>query len=419
VLLAALAPLLAWAFRRAGVPLSTRMLHGLLLVFFAGYWIKAGGMLYPYFVGIDVAWHMERVQWIIDGRLPLLYGTNSPLNESTMPEAEWGANRPVIPYSPWFHMFATVFALSPLSMVLTANMVHALLDTSRVLLIALLGRKADLNEREAFLAALLFAITPMTFLLLSWGNLPTASGMWWALFGTVYLVTAYSRLDRLWPFLGLVALLTVTFLIYTVTGVFVGLFMVLLTAGLWLRTPRTERRPVVALGLATLAAAGLATLIYYGQYIPPIIERTLPYFTRTAVPGSGATGVSYDPFGLYLEKYLWRMAYVGERGGGYGLLLTLPLGLLGWYWIRGRLIRTMLAAWLVVALLFLVAGARVSMVDKHLFFIVPALALGAGALFGRLWHYGRAGRLTVALCYLFTAAAALNLWIYRIVSVRQ
>ncbi len=50
---------------------------------------------------------MDRVRWILQGQLPTLYGVNSPLNESTMPTAEWGANRPVIPYSPWYHIFAT------------------------------------------------------------------------------------------------------------------------------------------------------------------------------------------------------------------------------------------------------------------------------------------------------------------------
>src|SRR5438128_11809566 len=54
LLLLALEWLLPWVFARAGVPISPLLLRALLLVFFAGYWIKAGGMLYPYFVGIDL-----------------------------------------------------------------------------------------------------------------------------------------------------------------------------------------------------------------------------------------------------------------------------------------------------------------------------------------------------------------------------
>ncbi len=93
-LLLALERLLPWVFRRAGVPLSGGAQRALLLIFFAGYWIKAGGMLYPYFVGIDVSWHMGKVRQILDGQFALFYGTNSPLNESTMPAAEWGAREP-------------------------------------------------------------------------------------------------------------------------------------------------------------------------------------------------------------------------------------------------------------------------------------------------------------------------------------
>ncbi len=141
-------------------------------------------MLYPYFIGIDVSWHMNKVLQILNGQLSLFYGTNSPLNESTMPEAEWGANRPVIPYSPWFHMFAVLFTYVPLPLVLTANLFHTLIDCSRALLIGLLGRKLGLSERQSLFASLLYAVTPVTFLLLSWGNVPTAFGMWWTLVST-------------------------------------------------------------------------------------------------------------------------------------------------------------------------------------------------------------------------------------------
>jgi hypothetical protein len=417
-LLAALGPLVAWIFRRAGVPLSARALAALLLIFFVGYWLKSSGMLYPYFVARDVSWHMARVEMILNGQLPLLYGTNSPLNESTMPVAEWGANRPVIPYSPWFHMFAASFALLPLPLVLAANLFSALVDCSRVFLIALLGRGAGMGERSAVLAVLAYAVTPATFLLHSWGNIPTTFGMWWTLVCTVYIVVAYRRLDRPGPWLALTLLLAITMLMYTVMGVFMGVFLLLLIGLLLFASPRGERRPVWALALAAAAAAALAILVYYGQYIPLFVERTIPYFTQAAAP-SGIAEVKRDPFPIYLANYLPRMAYFNDRGGGYGLLLALPLGLLGWYWLRGRPIRQALLAWLGVALLFLVAGSRVSMVDKHVFYLIPALALGIGAVFGRLWQRGWAARVVTVALYAFTLAAALNLWMYRILTVRQ
>jgi hypothetical protein len=298
VLLLALERVLGWTFARAGVPLSGWALRGLLLVFFAGYWLKAGGMLYPYFVGIDVSWHMGKVRQILAGQLPLFYGPNSPLNESTMPTAEWGANRPVIPYSPWFHIFAVLFTFVPLPLVLTANMFSALVDGSRVFLIGLLGRKAGLGERESLLAGLLYAVTPATFLLHSWGNIPTTFGMWWTLLCTVYIVAAYRRLDQRGPFVILTLLLTATLLMYTVMAAFMLLFLGLLAPALWLRGLGGERgsRPILALALATATALGIATLVYYGQYIAPIVERTIPYFLQAASPGTSIGLQNRDPF---------------------------------------------------------------------------------------------------------------------------
>jgi hypothetical protein len=442
-LLLALERLLPWVFRRTGVPLSGWALRGLLLIFFAGYWLKAGGMLYPYFTAKDVAWHMTRVQWIIDGRLALLYGVNSPLNESTMPAAEWGAFPPVIPYSPWFHMFATSFALLPLSLVLTANMFSALVDGSRVFLLALLGRKIGLDERASLMAGLLYAVTPATYLLHSWGNIPTTFGMWWTLVSTVYIVVAYRRLDRPWPFAILTLLLTATLLFYTPMAAFMLLFLGLLIAGLWFieskkRVPsepeetrrdghfralgsffadRPALRPVAALALATVAALGIATLIYYGQYIPPIVERTIPYFLQAAAPGTSAGLQRRDPFLVYLANYWPRMAYL-RSSGAYGLQLALPLGILGMFAVRERRIRLLLGCWLAVAGLFVVIGARISMVDKQVFYIIPALALGVGLVAGRLWQRGLPARLVVAGLYLFVFVAALQMWIYRIATVR-
>jgi hypothetical protein len=446
-LLLALERLLTWAFRRAGVPLSPWALRGLLLIFFAGYWIKAGGMLYPYFIGIDVAWHMGKVRQILAGQLQLFYGINSPLNESTMPTAEWGANRPVIPYSPWFHIFATLFTFVPLPLVLTANMFSALVDGSRVFLIALLGRKAGLDQRASLLAGLLYAVTPATFLLHSWGNIPTTFGMWWTLLCTTYIVAAYRQLDRPWPFAMLTLLLTATLLIYTVMAAFMMLFLGLLVLVLWItqftkrhegtrRAPsppgplshqgrggeargwRGKRRPIVALALAGVLALAIATLVYYGQYIPLILERTIPYFLQAAKPDTSVGVQNRDPFLTYLANYWPRLEYL-RRSGGYGLQLALPLGLLGMVAVRRRRMRVVLACWLVVAVAFLLVGSRISMVDKHIFYLIPALALGVGLVMGRLWRRGLGARVVVASFYLFTFAAALDLWLYRIVAVRQ
>jgi hypothetical protein len=443
LLLLVLERLLPWLFAKAGVPLSAWLLSALLLVFFAGYWIKAGGMLYPYFVGIDLRKQLSWAQQIWNGQFWLYYGTDNPMNAETMPVSQWGSNKPVIPYSPWFHIFLGSFAFLPLPTLLAAHMFSALVDTSRVFLLALLARKSGFSERAALFGALLIAATPVTFLLHSWGNLPTTFGIWWTLVSTVFIAVAYRRLVRPWPFVVLTLLLTFTLLLYTVVAAFMGVFLCLLVPTLWVLEGTTEgRRPttnsdhhvrrssfvvrrssnhrqVIALALASIAALGLATLIYYGQYIPLILERTVPYFLGASQPGPASGGAQQrESFLTYLTQYIPRTGYF-RRPVAYGLQLALLLAAAGLAGLAKTRLRVLLICWVLVAALFTIAGSRIDMVDKQVFYLVPALALLAGHLLARLWQRGLPARLVVASVYLFTCAAALDLWFFRFMTIRQ
>lgn len=450
LLLLVLRPLLRWSLRAAGVPLEDgepsaavdhqpagrlapigaylrrpwpAFINGLLLIFFLSYWLKVGGMLYPYFVSIDVNWHMDKVRWILQGQLPLIYSTNSPLNELTMPTAEWGEARPVIPYSPYFHMFATSFALLPWSMAFTANMLSVLVDCSRVFLIALLGYKAGLRRSGALLAALLYAVLPVTFLLHSWGNMPTTFGLWWTLLATTFALVAWRRLHRPGPF----ALLTLFFLgsllFYTVTGAFMGLFVLLFLPIFWLMSRRGAVRVDTAagtrpFGLAALAALGLSLIIYYGQYIGPMIGQTLPYMATVFASGPESVGVARPSFGQYMYSYIPHMDYRIWPGDYlyYGLAIPLLFVIPGFVALRKRpLPWAMLAAWFSVGVLFMLAGYRISMVDKQLFYILPAICICWAVAAERYWTRGRWGQLVIVLVYLFTLVSAINLWVLRII----
>ena len=322
-------------------------------------------------------------------------------------------------------------------------MFSALVDTSRVFLLALLARKSGFSERETLFGALLLAVTPVTFLLHSWGNLPTTFGIWWTLVSTVFIVVAYRRLDRPWPFVTLTLLLTITLLMYTVVAAFMGVFLCLLVPALWLLEGTTDdqrsttdnarhvavrssifrlsasRRPVIALALAGIAALGLAMLIYYGQYIPLILERTVPYFFQSGQPAQAELGVQQrESFLTYLTQYLPRIGYF-RRPVAYGLQLALLLAMVSLAGLGRLRLRALLICWVLVAALFTIAGSRIDMVDKQVFYLVPALALLAGWLLGRLWQRGWPARVVVTSIYIFTFAAALDLWFFRIMTIRQ
>lgn len=453
VLLFALRPLLAWVFRAAGVPVdhqppflahaeidhgpasatqriwshvthpSSMFLNLLLLAFFVSYWIKVGGMLYPYFVAIDVGWHMDKVRWLFQGKLALVYSVNSPLNELTMPLAEWGPEKPVIPYSPFFHIFAMSFAPLPWPMALSTNMLSALLDCSRVFIIALLALKGGLSERGALMAGALYGMLPVTFLLHSWGNIPTTFGLWWTLMATTFAVVAWHRLHRPVPFAVLTFLIFGSLLFYTVTGVFMGVFIILFIAILWLVRRRTTAHHDLHAGLrpftlAALAAIGLSLLIYYGQYIPPIFTQTLPYMLNLASAGPESVGVERPSFGAYMWTYIPHLDYRIWPGDFlyYGLAIPLLFVIPGFIALRKHvLLWSALAAWFTVAVLFMLAGYRISMVDKQLFYIVPALCICWAVYAERYWQRGWLGKALIITVYLLTLMSAIDLWIIRII----
>ncbi|HEY1015207.1 MAG TPA: hypothetical protein VGE07_21050, partial [Herpetosiphonaceae bacterium] len=463
-------------FRLAGLELEPEALRALLLLFVAGFWIKGGGQLYPYMIAIDIHWHMDRVRWILDGRLAEMYRPGA-FNESVMPEREFGANRPVIPYSPFFHIFATSFAIFPWKLETTAKIFSAAIDNSRVFIIFFLGRQFGLSRRAGLLASALYAVLPATYLLHSWGNVPTTFGMWWTLIACCFIIAAWGRLREPKVFAWLTAVLLATFLMYTVMAVFLGMTLIVWMAFVGFR--HRDQNPqvrAVAAGTALALAASLA--IYYAQYIPGIVERTLPYFGTTLTQGQEAVGaIQYQ---ATAADNAW--AYI-QRLWNYGLLpvfLIAPLAL--WLFARDDtsrpgapesafaldakrrwLGRTWICAMIVVALLFIPIDRSVPMVDKHIFYLLAPLALLMGHLMDRSfadwrllgamgaavlgammirgihpifylvplaalaggWALSRAAKrwempaLPLALTYAALLAAALELWVRRIETVKQ
>jgi len=415
-----LTPLLAWSsewlFRRLGVPLTPWLHRALVLTFLVGFWLKGGGVLFPYMRAIDISWHMDRVRWILDGNLAAMYRPGA-FSESVMPVSEWGSNRPVIPYSPFFHLFSLIFAIFPWPLETSANLFSALVDNSQVFLIALLARKSGLSNRVALLAALLYAVTPFTFLLHSWGNVPTTFGIWWTLVATVVIVALYQRLGQRGPFILLTAVTLACMLFYTVMAVFHVGFVLCFVPIVWLLSGRIDRRSLRPVWLATGLAILLSALIYYGQYIPGMIERTLPYMTTIFTRGPQSVGVERPPFSQYLLGYIPHLDYHIWPGDYlyYGIAVPILFAIPGFIALRKRaLLWAVLAAWFIVALVFMLAGYRISMVDKQIFYVFPAVCLCWAVYADRYWRRGWWGKLLIVAFYAFTLLSALDLWVIRI-----
>jgi len=439
--------LLAWA----RVEITAKELRLLLAIFLVGFLVKAAGLLYPYSVAVDLRLQLVWSSWIWDGRLAELYGVDSPLHEKTMP-VEWGEgeDKPLIPYSPYWHITAASFFLLPWRPYDTANVVNVLLDVSKPLLLYLIARRLGLNRRTGMGAALLQALFPANLLVLSWGNAPTMMGLWWTYAATTYLVGAWERLNRPRTWAGLVFLLLGALLYYTVYALFIGLLMLILLVGMMFGKPRpipTARRatpqphsaergmaggrgsraagarsPLWAAALALGTAVALALLVYYGQFVGPILTRTIPHLLASSQEGGGL-GKEVSTWSAYLGEHLVRLGSLGYSLL-WPLLLALAGMLTGWKHAvesqEGRALRRgLLAAWLGTAFVFFLLGYRVDMVDKEIWFALPALALCAAVALEWLWRRGVAGRVIAAATYLYLAAAGLAFWILRLSSYLQ
>ncbi|MBC8159676.1 MAG: hypothetical protein H7Z42_00530, partial [Roseiflexaceae bacterium] len=409
----------SWLFAKLDIPLVNWLRHALVLTFLVGFWLKAGGLVFPYMQGHDIEWHMNWVRRLLSGEVPfgLLFGTGSPLNEGTMPVDEWGANRPVIPYSPFFQFFAVGFAIFPWKLETTSDVLSVLLDGSRIFLIALIARKSGLSNRATLLAALLYAATPATFVLLVWGNAPTTMGLWLTLVATTTIIVLWERLRQPGPFVLLAAVSLLCMLFYTVTAAFHLFFVLLFALMAWLLRSRFDARPALPMLLATLLGFGVSVLIYYGQYILPVLTITLPYLGTIFSRGSEAVGVERPDFAAYMLNYLPHVGYWLWPGRYlyYGLALPLLAVIPGFVLLRDRQpLWAAMAAWFSVALLFMLVGYRLSMVDKQLFYILPPICLCTAVVAERIWARGRWAQALIVMIYVLTFASAVGLWLIRI-----
>lgn len=395
-------------------PTTRNILVGLVIL---SIWVKAGGILYPIMRPIDITWHMNKVREIlVTGDFAKFYQPGA-FSESVMPITEWGENRPMIPYSPFYHFSALAFAIFPWPLEKTATVLNAIIDASRVLIIALIARYSGLSNRVSLLSAIMYAVTPVTFLLHAWGNAPTTTGLWWTLVSTTTLLVLSGKLHERKIFWLIIAIHTVTMLIYTVTAVFHVVFVTILVTLLWIIPNHPARPHIKPMLYVVYGGLAIATVVYYGQYIIPIVERTIPYFLQSrGTHIQTATGETTS-FTQYLRNFIPALRYdfVMNPFLYQGILMPVLMVIPGWLLLYKRPVLWVFAtAWFSVGLIFMVAGYKIPMVDKQIFYILPIMMICWGVIAGGWWRRGWSGQLLVTVATLYTLVSALYLWVVRI-----
>ncbi len=409
---------LTWFYQKAGFQITSRLKSLLFGVFAAGLAIKLGGLYHPLAFVVDADFHLARIGEVAQNFWR--YYAPPGLALRVMPEGDWRTPA-VIPYSPFFYMASVPLTWLPGPLDLKIYALSALSDAIRPLFVTFIALRFGWGERVGGYAAMLIAFTPATFLLQQWGNWPTSFSLTFTLIFVALLVGFWPKLDRravLW----LTALLTLTFVSYTVTAVFLGLTLlgiVVLGGGReWLaRLPkpttalgfvafnppassdpqprnsviramlagdhRAQRAAYLRLLLVLVLATTIAMLLFYGQYLNLLITETLPSFAQTAAsdgtlkPDSTSwPGYLWLSVQTMLNYSLWPIYILG--GLGLAILLLKERGDLA---IFGKAILT---SFLAVGFLVFLLNYYADMAMKQYWWALPALALAGGWLLGKL-----------------------------------
>ncbi len=381
---------LHWLARRGWVALAPPARRSLAAAALLAFLLRYGSMAYPLLYNSDIPIHMDRASLIQQGDFLALYLPNPALTP-----VQWESDI-TIPYSPFYYLLITPALYLPTAADTLAVMAFtAITESVGVVVLALLVLHTGAGKRAAVLAAVLAGMLPFGLLVtVSWGLTATLLGQFLALLALLVWLVLRSRLQQRWAQFLFAAALTLAYIAYPTTLLFLGTAWAALLVLLVLqRDPATL--PTLRAGLIAAAAA---LILYYGWHIPALLRSTIPALLDENIGGGSSLTLQrigdalwaplrakYSPFVLVLAA------------SGAALLAT------RWRRERTRTAGTVLLAWGAAYPLFAVADTYVTIIHKHTLHMLPLLAALAGI---SLAHIGwqRSGRVVVL------ALLALLLW---------
>ncbi|MCU0492844.1 MAG: hypothetical protein MUD01_14730 [Chloroflexaceae bacterium] len=419
--------LLAWLARRGWLATAAaKPLAGLAALAF---FVRLAATSYPLIFMLDPRYHLARASLIPQGRFLELFLPNQSLTPQ-----QWNA-AVTIPYSPFFYLlsFPVTYLPQPWDRLAMLAM-GAAVDGFAVLLIGCIAVLGGLGRRAAFFAALLLAIMPYgLWWAVSWGLFPNLLGQCLTLLAVAAWLRLYPRLHERRAQLLLAVTMTLAYLSYATSMMFLGVTWLLLLGLLALRRDQALG-PTLRAGLW---AALAATVLYYGWHVPALVSQSLPTLLG-ALGGSGelkGASESAAPPGL-----AQLIGVLPLRFDGLLLLLSACGGLLllcgdrrretgdwGQHSALGRKAASvsrlrspvpplggLLLAWCLVYPIFALVDYYVPLVEKQAMHLIPAVALLGGLALAQLWR-GRWGRLVASAILAFFTWQALSSVVFWVV----
>jgi hypothetical protein len=442
----ALAHRLGWQGGRALPEWMWAGLRALVLVTVA---LKVGGLLHPYSFVIDSPFHVKYITYMSEAR-PWEQYFGESLAFSVMPKEEWGSARAFIPYTPFFYLVASPLSILPLPLALSVPVVSGIFESLKMVLVFLIGLALGRGgsspagaARWALAAGGVYAFIPATFLLQQWGNWPTQTSLWLLTLWAAFTVLLWSRITEPLPWIVTTAALALTMLSYTVSAVYTGLFVGILSVAGWV-FGAADRRRWGAVFISLAAASLIAMAVYYGQYIPKMLGETLPTFGGAIEEQGKLTTLRpslysfvTDHLATAMQSYRLAIIYGLALAGALFVLFagrSRPSSVEPVYALTAtttaraapgasaRRVRmgaswrsVWLGVWLLMFPLFTLADFYIDQALKQFWYALPAVAVVAGGWLLAL--LSRGGRVYTWFVWLIGATLvwqSLNLWVFRL-----
>ena len=380
---------------RFGTSMATadgRFAWALWLVVIVGAAVRVAGVLTPGFEFRDLDIQSLQFSRVNLGQVYLTVGVH-----------EWGGARTYYPSGPYVLLLPLLLLLPSQAMALHIGV--ALLDAAGAVLLAMLARELGASRRAALIAAWLLAWLPVQFTAIFWGFSTNIIGqallllaLWLLLrYAKPPLHSQFSILNSAW-LLGLSLVLVA--LSHIGVLLMAGPLLALLFVAALISLPRQRRAGLVG----AFGGAGLFfALTYLSLIVAPMLGQAAGVYTSDNLLSSKLLAEGQSYIRSIIPVALWR---------GMVMLPTLaaPLGLLLLWGRRPDWLgRTLLLAWPLVPLAFLLIDYLTLSQVRYVYFAAPVCCLALAVLLDRLGR-SRAGRVVLIAAVVLIAVTGAILW---------
>lgn len=362
-----------------------------------------GGLRHPRFEAID---HVLRVHQI----MAMAQGRRAEVQAQLSRQYEWSADAPV-PYALLSYDLFVPLArwLDRETLRLVVEAVTAAAAASVLPLLWSIARRCGYTAPQSGWSALLVACFPVVHLYQHDGSFPTIIGLTGAVLA-LWLSLRLAMAPRWWWWLLGSAMIAVSMLLYVTHLLFVPLLFGLIAgAALLVGTPEQRRGGWRILAATALGVAG-AVLAYYGAHLPELLFSTIPrYLLALRSQGSVGRDAALLPgplLGGPLEQLWGHYRLIGALLAAVGALLALRRPARWW--------APVVLGYAVFVALTMLVDLRFGLWNKHLYFALPGVALGAGGVLGAFHGRGAPGRLVTFGVVAWLAWSSLTAWGLRV-----